>query len=111
MSPLAKSVLSAFASTFLLACPAEVGNVYSPDEWQGLFKENGWTALPFPDSKYEPGAIVKVTAESGIRYIDHLRSCGYPGRWLLGFPLRDGHASEGQRIAGAGPQLSAARAA
>ncbi len=82
MSPLAKVALSTLAGAFLLACSSEAGDIYSPEEWRGLFKENGWTALPFPDSKYEPGAIIKVTAENGIRYIDHLRSCGYPAEIL-----------------------------
>ncbi len=78
MPYVANLIRSTLAGAFLIACSSDAGDIYSPEEWRGLFKESGWTALPFPDSKYEPGAIVKVTAESGIRYIDHLRSCGYP---------------------------------
>jgi len=53
-------------------------NVYSPKEWRDLFKQaGGWTPLPFPDSKYRPGSIIKVT-DDGIRWIDDLDSCRYP---------------------------------
>lgn len=56
----------------------EAADVYSPAEWQELFqKAGGWTPLPFPDSKYRPGAIIKV-GEDGIRWIDDLESCRYP---------------------------------
>ena len=61
----------------VLGCK-EVGDVYSPKEWRDLLnKAGGWKPLPFPDSKYGPGAIIKVS-DDGIRWIDHLRSCGYP---------------------------------
>jgi hypothetical protein len=75
--------LHRFAAIVLLgalsfACETDVSDVYTPQEWRQIFQDQGWTALPFPDSKYEPGAIIKVTEEGGIRYIDHLRSCGYP---------------------------------
>jgi hypothetical protein len=56
----------------------DAGDIYSPEEWRDLLNEaGGWKPLPFPDSKYGPGAIIKVS-DDGIRWIDHLRSCGYP---------------------------------
>lgn len=56
----------------------EAGDVYSPGEWSELFKKaGGWRPLPFPDSKYRPGAIIKV-GEDGIRWIDNLEACRYP---------------------------------
>ncbi len=78
MSPLARLILPVLTGGILFACSSDAGDIYSPEEWRGLFKENGWTALPFPDSKYEPGAIIKVSEADGLRYIDHLRTCGYP---------------------------------
>lgn len=56
---------------------ASSGDVYTPEEWRNLFKSIGFTPLPFPDSKYIPGAIIKVT-DDGIRWIDDLSSCRYP---------------------------------
>ena len=54
------------------------GDVYSPKEWRDLFaKAGGWTPLPFPDSKYRPGSIIKVM-EDDIRWIDDLEACRYP---------------------------------
>jgi len=54
------------------------GDIYSPKEWRDLFaKAGGWTPLPFPDSKYRPGSIIKVM-EDDIRWWDDLESCGYP---------------------------------
>lgn len=82
MSRRAHRMASVLAGAALLACSSDAGDVYSPAEWRDLFQKHGWTALPIPDSKYEPGAIVKVTAEDGIRYIDHLRTCGYPAEVL-----------------------------
>ncbi len=55
-----------------------MASVYSPKEWRDLFSQaGGWVPLPFPDSKYEPGSIIQVN-DSGIRWIDHLRSCRFP---------------------------------
>ena len=82
MSRWVHRIASVLAGAALLACSSDAGDVYSPAEWRDLFKEHGWTALPIPDSKYEPGAIIKVTAQAGIRYIDHLRTCGYPAEVL-----------------------------
>lgn len=58
-------------------------DVYSPQEWRDLFaKSEGWVALRVPDSKYIPGAIVKVTEREGIRYISHMSTCRYPDELL-----------------------------
>ncbi len=79
-----RSLLYALFITALLftACvtpPVTPSNVYSPEEWAKMFEEaGGWIPLPFPDSKYRPGAIIKVTDEGGIRWIDDLKSCRYP---------------------------------
>lgn len=52
--------------------------VYSAEELiEILAKAGGWTPLPFPDSKYRPGAIIRV-ADDGIRWIDDLTACRYP---------------------------------
>ena len=60
------------------SCSPGVGDTFSPKELLRLFKEaGGWIPLPIPDSKYRPGAIIKVT-EEGIRWIDDLSACGYP---------------------------------
>lgn len=61
----------------LLNCKT-ASDVYSPKEWRDLLENaGGWKPLPFPDSKYRPGSIIQVNAE-GIRWIDHLDSCGCP---------------------------------
>ena len=55
-----------------------LSDVYSPKEWRDLLKKaGGWTPLPFPDSKYRPGSIIKVM-DDGIRWIDDLEGCRYP---------------------------------
>lgn len=62
----------------LIAGCKEVKDIYSPKEWRDLFKDaGGWTPLPFPDSKYKPGSIIKV-GDDGVRWIDHLDACRYP---------------------------------
>lgn len=67
-----------FLLTILSAGCKTTEDVYSPKEWHGLFaKAGGWIPLPFPDSKYEPGAIITVS-DDGMRWVDHLRSCRYP---------------------------------
>jgi len=70
-----------FVVVFLLASCKEVTDVYTPREWVEMLKKaGGWVPLPFPDSKYRPGAIIKVTEEEGIkgiRWIGHLESCRY----------------------------------
>jgi len=78
MKLLANLAVAVVAMIVLPACGADVGDIYQPAEWRALFKKHGWTALLFPESKYRPGAIIKVTEAGGIRYIDDLRSCGYP---------------------------------
>ena len=75
-----KHLFAAFILIFIVAVFGcnDVGDVYSPKEWGDLLnKAGGWKPLPLPDSKYAPGAIIKVS-DDGIRWIDHLRSCGYP---------------------------------
>lgn len=48
-------------------------------ETQALLRAaGGYVALPIPDSKYEPGAIVQWDPEEGLRYVSHLRECRYP---------------------------------
>jgi len=67
---------------FPLAACKDVADVYTPSEWVEILKKaGGWVPLPFPDSKYRPGAIIKVTEDKGIqeiRWIGHLESCRYP---------------------------------
>jgi hypothetical protein len=53
------------------------GAVYSPREWRDILAKDGWIPLPFPDSKYRPGSIIKVTKDD-IRWIDDLEACRYP---------------------------------
>lgn len=49
------------------------------EEVRKIFEsEQGWVALRVPDSKYEPGAIVRLSTDRGLRYISHMRECGYP---------------------------------
>ena len=56
----------------------DIEDVYTPKEWLEIFeKAGGWTPLPFPDSKYRPGAIISVS-DNGIRWIDNLDACGFP---------------------------------
>ena len=56
----------------------DASDVYSPREWRDLFKQaGGWIPLPFPDSKYRPGSIIKV-GDDGLRWIDDLEACRYP---------------------------------
>ncbi|MHB8054311.1 MAG: hypothetical protein ACYDH3_03585 [Candidatus Aminicenantales bacterium] len=53
-------------------------NPYTARELVKVLKQaGGWTPLPIPDSKYQPGSIIKVT-EDGVRWIDNLTSCGVP---------------------------------
>jgi hypothetical protein len=77
---LTKEILAAFIFIFLagmFGCK-EASDVYAPKEWRDILaKAGGWKPLSLPDSKYGPGAIIKVT-DDGIRWIDHLKSCGYP---------------------------------
>jgi len=62
---------------FAVGCKT-MRNVYSPEELIKIFRDaGGWTPLPFPDSKYRPGSIIKVT-DDGIRWIDDLTACRYP---------------------------------
>ena len=70
-------LITLFFILMIFACKDSV-DVYSPKELRTLFQEaGGWIVLPFPDSKYKPGSIISVTAD-GVRWIDHLNSCGYP---------------------------------
>ena len=64
---------------FVPGCPSggKIGPILQPPEWEDFFEEIGFTPLPFPDSKYQPGSIVKVTDEK-IEWIDDLTSCRYP---------------------------------
>lgn len=65
----------------ILACKGPA-DLYSPKEWRELFDTaGGWTPLPIPDSKYSPGAIIKVT--DGVYYVDDLESCRYPLKEFL----------------------------
>jgi hypothetical protein len=62
----------------LVISSKSMSDVYSPEEWRDLFKKaGGWTPLPFPDSKYGPGSIIKVMDDK-IYWIDDLEGCGYP---------------------------------
>lgn len=55
-----------------------LSDIYSPKELRKVLADaGGWIPLPFPDSKYRPGAIIRVTDE-GIRWIDDLTACRYP---------------------------------
>ena len=73
-----RAILVCVLALSSVGCSSTVGDVYSPKEWRDLFeKAGGWAPLPFPESKYRPGSIIKVN-EDGIRWIDHLESCGYP---------------------------------
>jgi len=77
---LTRSILCALVITvlFLVACK-ETADVYSPAEWAEMWKKaGGWTPLPFPDSKYRPGAIIKVTETDGIRWVGDFDACRYP---------------------------------
>jgi hypothetical protein len=68
-----------FIAAFLSVSCEKVSDNYTPPEWVEMFKKaGGWVPLPFPDSKYRPGAIVKVSEKEGIRWISHLESCRYP---------------------------------
>jgi hypothetical protein len=62
------------------ACPGKSADkFYGKKEWKELFKKaDGWVALPLPDSRYAPGAIIQVQKKTGVRYIDHMRECNYP---------------------------------
>lgn len=61
---------------------AELQDVYSPHEWRQLLESaGGWVPLPFPDGKYRPGSIIRVD-EGGLRWIDNLSSCRYPGDFV-----------------------------
>ena len=75
-----------FVVVFLIGSCKDVTVVYTPQEWVEMLKKaGGWVPLPFPDSKYRPGAIIKVTEEEGIkgiRWIGHLESCNYPSEVL-----------------------------
>jgi hypothetical protein len=78
------SILAGVLAVFILLIvyvvlrSGSAGDIYSPKEWRDLFaKAGGWTPLPFPDSKYRPGSIIKVM-EDGIRWIDDLDACRYP---------------------------------
>lgn len=55
-----------------------LGKLYTPKEWIRLLKSKGFTPVPFPDSKYVPGSIIKVTDDEGVSWIDDLSSCRYP---------------------------------
>lgn len=75
-----KGILCLLVSLVLvipLSCK-DIGDVYTPKEWLEIFeKAGGWTPLPFPDSKYGLGAIIRVS-DNGIRYVDSLDACHYP---------------------------------
>jgi hypothetical protein len=67
--------------------PRPVDEFYSAQEWRQLFDSaGGWIVLSLPDSKYEPGAIIQVSRESGVRFLSHLRTCRYPDRLLAPIP-------------------------
>lgn len=68
----------------LVGCKDEqdLQDVYSPREWRNLLESaGGWVPLPFPDGKYRPGSIISVD-DSGLRWIDNLSSCRYPGDFV-----------------------------
>ena len=72
------TALIVFLFIFIAVKCMHLGEVYSPKEWRDLFaKAGGGTPLPFPDSKYRPGSIIKVM-EDEIRWIDDLEACRYP---------------------------------
>lgn len=74
-------ILAALLCLFMVfspGCPSGIRiiTVYQPKELVEFFREINFTPLPFPDSKYKPGAIIRVTDD--IKYVDDLTSCGYP---------------------------------
>lgn len=82
ISILTPKFFALFIAVVLLASCNEVTDVYTPSEWVTMLKQaGGWAPLPFPDSKYRPGSIIKVTDNEGIkeiRWIGHLEACKYP---------------------------------
>ena len=78
-----KSICVAFRCLLLLlifgafSCTPGATELYTPKELSKLLHDaGGWALLPFPDSKYEPGSIVRITPENGIRWIGSAQSCG-----------------------------------
>jgi len=74
---LAKTLLPVILCLFFIGCPPPLANIYTPSEFNTFLKSHNWIPLPFPDSKFIPGSIIRVTDEE-IRWIDDLTSCGYP---------------------------------
>lgn len=72
------------AQLMLSGCKArQLRDVYTPKELADTLKHaGGWAPLPFPDSKFRPGAIISIPDDDKIRWIGHLRECGFPDEVL-----------------------------
>ena len=66
-----------------VGCPSP-GDVYDLAGWRDVLKKNGkWHMIMVPDSKLQPGSIVKITEQDGLSWIDSLDSCGVPRELLV----------------------------
>jgi len=57
------------------ACVSDVTDVWTPEILSDSFENKGWVMLFPPDSKYKPGTLIRVDAESGPRFVGYLSSC------------------------------------
>lgn len=76
-----RRILSPLLTVFLLATTAACGPkppIAPPSGFGGGLQKEGsssWLRLPFPDSKFEPGAVIIIEGKDP-RWIGHIRDCG-----------------------------------
>jgi hypothetical protein len=72
---------------FAFGCTNALEKAYTPRELAKLLSDaGGWKMLPFPDSKYAPGSLIKVTEADGIRWIGAFGKCNIPAEFLTPVP-------------------------
>lgn len=67
-----------FLLTFVRSCNPDVSQTNLPNQLRDFYLKNNWIPLGEPDSRFQPGSIVRITQAEGITYVSDLKTCGVP---------------------------------
>jgi hypothetical protein len=77
---MAKSILGISLAVGAAVTPFALAQTpFQPPPLAQFLKSNNWVALPLPDNKMRPGAVIKVTMKDkvpDVRWLGDFRSCG-----------------------------------